>query len=114
MEKNVEIRIKHWVYVDDTRFFGPGRLELLMLIDKTGSIAQAAKEMGMSYKKAWVMVNEMNTLGKAPYVVAKKGGTKGGGAEVTPTAWEVVKNYNEFTSKLKSLVEVEKKLLESI
>ena len=59
MTKNISIRFRHWVFIDDMKFFGPGRMELLEHIESTGSIAKAAKLMNMSYKKAWLMVDEM-------------------------------------------------------
>ncbi len=83
MEKQIEIRLRHWVYVDNTKFFGPGRLELLHHIEATGSIAQAAKAMGLSYKKAWTMIDSLNSLGHPPYVVTQKGGAYLPGADFT-------------------------------
>ncbi|MEZ4901959.1 MAG: LysR family transcriptional regulator [Spirosomataceae bacterium] len=61
------------------RFLGPGRLELLQHIIETGSISQAAKQMGMSYKKAWDLVNSMNQHTLQPIVITQTGGEKGGG-----------------------------------
>ena len=56
----------------------------LSTLKKSGSIVNAAKAMGMSYKKAWAMVDDMNSKAKEPYVVAKKGGRRrGGGTELT-------------------------------
>ena len=77
--KKKDIRVRCWVDIDGVKFFGPGRAELLELVEESGSISQAAKSMGMSYKKAWAMIDEMNTLGQKPYVITQKGGQKGGG-----------------------------------
>lgn len=74
--KNKQIRIRCWIDIDGVKFFGPGRAELLELIDQEGSIAKAAKKMGMSYKKAWDMVDEMNTRGVKPFVISRKGGAQ--------------------------------------
>ena len=68
---------------ENERFFGPGRLQLLENIEKTGSISKAAKEMGMSYKKAWDMIHSMNSQTLKPLVETHKGGEKGGGTIVT-------------------------------
>ncbi|CAG4999028.1 hypothetical protein DYBT9275_02135 [Dyadobacter sp. CECT 9275] len=114
MNRNVEIRMRHWVYVDGVKFFGPGRLELLVRIAETGSMAKAAKDMGMSYKKAWAMVDEMNALGQNPYVVARKGGQKGGGTELTETGRKVIEAYKELNRKLMKVVEAESELLQLI
>lgn len=103
--KKKEVRIRCWIDIDGIRFFGPGRLELLSLIDESGSIARAAKAMGMSYKKAWDMVDDMNTRGKKPLVVARKGGDKGGGTELTDTGRKMIAKYGELMTKLNSIIE---------
>jgi len=103
--KKKEIRIRCWIDIDGVRFFGPGRAELLTLIDESGSIVKAAKAMGMSYKKAWDMVDEMNTLGKKPLVIARKGGDKGGGTELTDTGRKMIARYNKLMIKLNKVVE---------
>jgi molybdate transport system regulatory protein len=103
--KKKEIRIRCWIDIDGLRFFGPGRLELLSLIDESGSIVKAAKAMGMSYKKAWDMVDDMNTRGKKPLVVARKGGDKGGGTELTDTGRKMIAKYDKLMTKLNSIIE---------
>ena len=77
--KGKQLRVRCWIDIDGERFFGPGRAELLQLIQETGSISKAAKSMGMSYKKAWEMVEGLNANGRKPYVIAHKGGRKGWG-----------------------------------
>ena len=59
--KGKQLRVRCWIDIDGERFFGPGRAELLELIHETGSISKAAKAMGMSYKKAWAMVDGLNS-----------------------------------------------------
>ena len=103
--KKKQIRIRCWIDIDGVRFFGPGRLELLSLIDESGSIVKAAKAMGMSYKKAWDMVDDMNTRGKKPLVVARKGGDKGGGTELTDTGRKMIATYGKLMTKLNSIIE---------
>ena len=112
--KKKEIRIRCWIDIDGVRFFGPGRAELLSLIDEWGSIVKAAKSMGMSYKKAWDMVDEMNTMGKKPLVVARKGGDKGGGSQLTATGRKVIAHYERLMVKLKKLVESNRDILNLI
>ena len=97
------LRIRCWVDIDGEKFFGPGRAELLELIAETGSIAKAAKSMGMSYKKAWDMVNEMNTRGSKPYVISHKGGENGGGAEVTESGKKIVAAYKQIELQLDAI-----------
>jgi len=75
---------------------GPGRAELLALIRSTGSIAAAGRQMSMSYKRAWVLVEAMNNGFTAPLVEAVKGGAGGGGAKLTPLGLEVLEAYQRL------------------
>ena len=109
-----EIRIRCWIDIDGVRFFGPGRAELLSFIDESGSIVKAAKAMGMSYKKAWDMVDEMNTRGKKPLVVARKGGDKGGGTELTETGRKMIAKYEKLMTKLNGLIEKNRDILDLV
>ena len=106
-----EIRVRCWIDVDGVKFFGPGRAELLQLIGETGSISKAAKSMGMSYKKAWDMVDEMNSKGQKPYIISHKGGQKGGGAELTNAGKKVIDAYTELTKKIDAIVVKNMKIL---
>jgi molybdate transport system regulatory protein len=106
-----EIRVRCWIDLDGEKFFGPGRAELLELIQESGSIAQAARHMGMSYKKAWAMVDEMNTRGRKPFVVTQKGGQKGGTAEVTDTARKALAAYQKLNKRLQEIADKNKELL---
>ena len=110
--ENKEIRLRVWVEMDGNKFFGPGPAQLLELIAQEGSLAKAAKTMGMSYKKAWDIVADLNSRGKEPYVISHKGGEKGGGAEVTEHGKSVINSYRQFTQKLYALKESETELLE--
>jgi len=103
--KKKEIRLKCWIEIDDEKFFGPGPAQLLELIDEEGSIAKAAKRMKMSYKKAWDIIDDLNNRGQKPYVISRKGGDKGGGAEITENARALVLQYRKLMGKLNSIVE---------
>jgi molybdate transport system regulatory protein len=109
-----EIRVRCWVDVDGSKFFGPERLELLQEIQRSGSIASAAKAMGMSYKKAWAMVEEMNARGSHPYVITQKGGSKGGGTQITDAAKRVMKAYAELVGKLETVAAKHQEVLKMI
>lgn len=109
--KNKEIRIRCWVYIDDLKFFGPGRAELLSQIEESGSISKAAKSMGMSYKKAWAMIDEMNSLGQKPYVITQKGGHQGGGTALTETGKKVVTAYQKLLNKVQAVIAKESNIL---
>jgi molybdate transport system regulatory protein len=75
------------------------------MIDKNGSLSKAAKEMGMSYRKAWSMVEDMNKRGQQPYVELHKGGTKGGGAELTETGLKVLSTFTKMNAKINETLE---------
>jgi molybdate transport system regulatory protein len=72
---------------------GPGRADLLGHIQASGSIAAAGREMGMSYKRAWVLVEAMNSMFRMPLVEAVKGGAGGGGARLTEMGVVVLAAY---------------------
>ncbi|SDO15405.1 molybdate transport system regulatory protein [Filomicrobium insigne] len=74
-------------------FLGPGKVELLEGIEKYGSIVAAGKAMGMSYKRAWYLADEINEMFEQPVVVKKHGGKAGGGAELTDHGREIVAHY---------------------
>lgn len=109
-----QIHLRCWVSLDGDRFFGPGRVELLEGIQTEGSISGAAKKMGMSYKKAWNMVNDLNNRGKHPFVLLKKGGEKGGGAYLTPYALDIIDQFKNLMDKLHRTVAGESGLLQKI
>ncbi|MCB1386803.1 MAG: winged helix-turn-helix domain-containing protein [Nitratireductor sp.] len=73
--------------------FGPGKADLLEHIEKTGSIAAAGRAMGMSYKRAWMLVETMNALFAEPLVSSNRGGSEGGGAALTQTGRAVLAHY---------------------
>lgn len=62
---------------------GPGKVDLIEAIDRTGSISGAGRELGMSYRRAWMLVDALNRMFDRPIVAASTGGARGGGAVVT-------------------------------
>ena len=72
---------------------GPGKIALLEAIKATGSISAAARRIGMSYRRAWLLVEEINTALRQPAVAAATGGKQGGGAAVTAVGEEVIALY---------------------
>ncbi len=75
--------------------FGPGKAELLERIAERGSIAAAARDMGMSYRRAWLMVDSMNRHIVSDLVATSHGGKRGGGARVTDSGRQVLAAYRE-------------------
>ena len=75
---------------------GPGKADLLEHIRETGSIAAAGRAMEMSYKRAWMLVEEMNAAFREPLVDSARGGARGGGARLTGTGAEVLAQYRKL------------------
>jgi molybdate transport system regulatory protein len=75
---------------------GPGKVRLLELIGETGSISAGGRRMGMSYRRAWLLVDSLNRCFREPVVVTRLGGRAGGGAMLTPFGREVVRHYREM------------------
>jgi molybdate transport system regulatory protein len=75
---------------------GPGKADLLEGIRETGSIAAAGRRMGMSYKRAWLLIDTMNGCFSKPLVEAVKGGKSGGGAHLTPLGEDVLARYRRM------------------
>lgn len=78
---------------------GPGKADLLDAIAASGSISAAAKRMGMSYRRAWLLVDTMNSCFRGPLVASARGGTGGGGARLTPLGEEVLTRYRDMEAK---------------
>ena len=78
---------------------GPGKAALVETIDRTGSISAAAREMGMSYRRAWDLVDTMNRCFAEPLVLTATGGAGGGGAAVTAFGHDVVRRYRAMEVK---------------
>jgi molybdate transport system regulatory protein len=112
--KKKEIRLRCWIDIDGEKFFGPGPAQLLELIEEEGSIAKAAKRMDMSYKKAWDIIDDLNTRGQKPFVISRKGGDKGGGAEVTEFAKKFLLKYRALTNKLNATIEKDTEILKML
>lgn len=75
---------------------GPGKIDLLEAIAKTGSISAAARELDMSYRRAWLLVDTMNRCFRRPVVAAEAGGTRGGGTRLTASGMRVVRHYRRI------------------
>lgn len=91
-EPTLFIRIKF----GDRAFIGPGKTELLELINEYGSISAAGRAMGMSYRRAWMIIDGLNSAFRAPLVTKQTGGSGGGGAVLTELGREVVTRYRQI------------------
>lgn len=92
--KKTRLRIR--LYFADGSMLGPGKADLLALIAETGSIAAAGRRMGMSYKRAWSLVDVMNTMFTGPLVESSRGGASHGGATLTDLGARVLALYRDL------------------
>lgn len=81
------VAIKHGIAI------GPGKADLLEAVDATGSIAEASRQLSMSYQRAWMLVKAMNEDFVAPLVSKQRGGSQQGGAKLTDTGRQVLAIY---------------------
>jgi molybdate transport system regulatory protein len=91
--------------------FGPGKAALLQGIQETGSIAAASRRMGMSYKRAWYLIDTLNGYFEGPLVVSSKGGTSGGGAQLTERGQQVLSIFLRMEAKVARAVKSEMAIL---
>ena len=98
---------KLWIECNGKKFFGPGPVELLTYIEQTGSINKAAKEMNMSYKQAWEIINVLNELAAHPLVITQSGGEKGGGSVITEEAKRLIDYHKQLRERFDAFLEKE-------
>lgn len=84
---------------------GPGKADLLERIERTGSIAAAGREMGMSYKRAWMLVETLNTMFREPLVQSTRGGPRGGGAILTDAGKAALLEYRKLETGARAATE---------
>jgi molybdate transport system regulatory protein len=87
------------------RAIGPGKVLLLETIRDTGSISQAGRSLGMSYRRAWLLVDDMNRCFREPVVTAQPGGARGGGAALTAFGSKLVWNYRAMETRATAAIE---------
>jgi molybdate transport system regulatory protein len=92
------------VILDADTQMGPGKVGLLQSIDETGSIAAAGRQLGMSYKRAWYLIDTMNAYFHEPVVISTKGGNARGGAKLTETGRVALRIYRQMEAKARRAV----------
>ncbi|GGO99131.1 winged helix-turn-helix domain-containing protein [Stakelama pacifica] len=96
------LKLKLQLFCGDAIAIGPGKADLLDAIARGGSISAAGREMGMSYRRSWLLVDEMNRCWSAPLVEAHPGGGKRRGARLTATGERVLALYRALERELES------------
>src|SRR5258708_24023310 len=100
------------IVMDSGARIGPGKAALLESVQSTGSIAAAARSMGMDYKRAWLLIDSLNRAFVTPAIERSTGGGRGGGAIPPPLGQELLERYRRLESAASALAETELKILE--
>ncbi len=96
--------LKIRIAADHVTVMGPGKADLLEAIDQCGSISSAARQMNMSYKRAWDLINVINTSFKEPLIISSPGGKHGGGAKLTDFGRSILTSYRTLVAKTNDAV----------
>ena len=99
------VGVRLWAERGGQPLLGPGRVELLENIDRWLSISEAARRLGMSYRRAWLLVQSINSAAGEPLVVAATGGHHGGGAQLTELGRQAIRAYRELEARLEQEAE---------
>lgn len=92
------------VTLSEDFYIGPGRADLMELIAETGSISEAARRMGMSYKRAWGLVQALNDGFGTPLIETARGGAAQGGAALTEAGNKVLSHYREMQQRTRDAI----------
>lgn len=91
-----QLKLRMRVTVGELIAIGPGKIALLEALDQTGSITAAAKALGMSYRRAWLLIDETNKSLRTPAVATAAGGAQGGGSVLTESGRALVALYRQI------------------
>jgi len=93
------------VLSDDDTLLGPGKIALLKAIQREQSLSKAAKSINMSYRRAWLLIQELNDALKEPVLITHTGGQSGGGSELTNVATDIIDIYERLTLEAEEATE---------
>ena len=109
-----KIKSRIWIESGNNVLMGEGRVTLLKAIKNEGSLSKAAKSIGMSYKKAWTMVDAVNRTAKENVVVKTVGGPNGGGTVITPYGDRLMAAFDAINKNCWAYLDKQLKILDSI
>ncbi len=101
------ITVRFRVDVSPACSIGPGKIALLMGVERTGSLRRAAQQLGMSYRRAWLLIDGLNRSFTEPVTTASVGGKGGGGVKLAPLGEELVRRYNALAKRLDAMAQRE-------
>jgi molybdate transport system regulatory protein len=94
-----EVRFRMRITKGETIALGPGKVALLESVRKHGSISAAARSLDMSYRRAWLLIDELNRSLKSPATISEQGGQSGGGCVLTPVGESIVRLYRDVEAQ---------------
>jgi len=109
-----KIKSRIWIETGDNVLLGEGRIRLLKAIDTEGSLSKAAKSIGMSYKKAWTLIDAVNKSAKEAVVTKTVGGLQGGGIIITPYGKKLINAFETINKNCWSFLDQQIKVLDKI
>ena len=101
------LKLKAQIYLGGEIALGPGKIDLLEAVGRTGSISAAGREMGLSYRRAWLLIDTMNRCFAQPLVATAHGGAGGGGARITPAGEDVLRRYRAMQAAIEAAAATE-------
>ena len=108
-----DIRLTVRVDFGSDRVLGPGKIRLLEEIGRSGSISQAGRSLKMSYRRAWLLVDDLNRCFRSPVVTTQPGGAHGGGAAVTALGQKLINEYRSIVARAMAATEPQLRGLEA-
>jgi molybdate transport system regulatory protein len=99
-KSGARLKIQARLMLEDEIAFGPGKADLLDAIADTGSISAAAKRLGMSYRRTWLLVDTINRCFQQPLVETATGGVQGGGTQLTESGVEILRRYRQMQADI--------------
>ena len=100
-------RIRLRIVFNDCGPLGPGKIDVLEAVARTGSISGAGRELGMSYRRCWLLIDAINHMFRQPSVIASAGGAQGGGAQLTPFGEQLVAAYRRVEAQTRAALKTE-------
>lgn len=103
-DNNIQLKSRFWLEKDNEIFLASGRVELLELLDKEGSLTNAAEAMNISYHHAWNMVEKINSLAGEPIIIKSQGGKGGGSSKLSPKGKDLIRKYKKLKKVFQDLI----------
>jgi len=107
----LQVKSKVWLEANGKFIIGEGGITLLEAIDRLGSIQKAARRLGWSYRHTWGYLKNMERNGGMQFVVARHGGTAGGGTTLTPDGVKLLREYRRFQRAVQATAKKQSRLL---